>query len=166
MEGKPVGSGVYNDIRQGIYSRIPISCEFTMSHKARVLFVCTANSARSQLAEALLRHTDSRYFEAFSAGTQPTAVDTRALAALEHLGVSTEQLRSKSLSEFDGERFDFVITLCDKAALECQALPGAGEYIAWDFEDPVSSERPDAFRHTLHEIHERIKMFVLVKNKR
>ncbi|THG83207.1 arsenate reductase ArsC [Pseudomonas sp. A-1] len=137
-----------------------------MSYKTRVLFVCTANSARSQMAEALLRHTDSEHFAAFSAGTAPAAVDPRVLSALEHLGVATDALHSKSLDEFAGERFDYVITLCDKAALECQALPGAGEYLAWDFEDPVTSRKPDAYRHTLHEIHERIKMFVLVKNKR
>jgi len=137
-----------------------------MAYKARVLFVCVANSARSQLAEALLRHTDSAHFEAFSAGTAPTQVDSRALAALEQLGVPTEGLRSKALVELEGQQFDFVITLCDKSSLECHALPGAGEYIAWNFEDPATSNQPDAYRHTLHEIHERIKMFVLVKNKR
>jgi ArsR family transcriptional regulator, arsenate/arsenite/antimonite-responsive transcriptional repressor / arsenate reductase (thioredoxin) len=128
-----------------------------MTSKARVLFVCTANAARSQLAQALLRHTDSEHFEAFSAGTVPTQVDPRTFDALSHLGVNTE---------FRGERFDYVITLCDKAAAECQSLPGAGEALAWNFEDPATSTKPDAFRHTLHEIHERIKMFVLVKTKR
>lgn len=137
-----------------------------MASKTRVLFVCTANAARSQLAQALLRHTDPEHFEAFSAGTVPTQVDPRTFDALSHLGVSTEGLRSKSINEFKGERFDFVITLCDKAAAECQSLPGAGEVLAWSFEDPVASTKPDAFRHTLHEIHERIKMFVLVKTKR
>jgi protein-tyrosine-phosphatase len=123
-----------------------------MTSKARVLFVCTANAARSQLAQALLRHTDSEHFEAFSAGTVPTQDDPRALDALSHLGVSIEGLRSKSV--------------CDKAAAECQSLPEAGEALAWSFEDPATSTKPDAFRHTLHEIHERIKMFVLVKTKR
>lgn len=137
-----------------------------MTSKARVLFVCTANAARSQLAQALLRHTDSEHFEAFSAGIAPTQVDPRTFDTLSHLGVSTEGLRSKSVDEFHGERFDYVITLCDKAADECQSLPGAGESLAWNFEDPVTSTKPDAFRHTLHDIHERIKMFVLVKNKR
>jgi len=117
------------------------------------------------LAQALLRHTDSEHFEAFSAGTTPTQVDPRTFEALSHIGVSSEGLRSKSIDEFRGERFDYVITLCDKAAAECLSLPGAGEALAWSFEDPVTSTKPDAFRHTLHEIHERIKMFVLVKNK-
>lgn len=136
-----------------------------MSDKIRVLFVCVANSARSLMAEALLRHTEDEHFAAFSAGTVPAKADPRALNALEHLGIITEGLHSKSLDEFAGERFDYVITLCDKAALECQALPGAGECLVWDFEDPASSHKPDAYRHTLHELHERIKMFVLVKNK-
>lgn len=136
-----------------------------MGRKTRVLFICVANSARSQMAEALLRHTDSEHFAAYSAGTAPTAVDPRTLSALEQIGVSTAGLSSKSLDEFAGERFDYVITLCDKSVLECQALPGAGEYLAWDFEDPVTSDKPDAYRHAIHEIHERIKMFVLVINK-
>lgn len=137
-----------------------------MAYKTRVLFVCVANAARSQLAEALLRHTDPERFEAFSAGTAPTEIDPRTLEALQHLGVSTEGLHSKSIDEFVGERFEYVISLCDKSAQECHALPDAGEAIAWNFEDPVTSDKPDAFRHTLHEIHERIKMFVLVKTKR
>ena len=136
-----------------------------MGSKIRVLFICVANSARSQMAEALLRHTDSEHFAAYSAGTAPTVVDPRTLSALEQIGVSTAGLSSKSLDEFACERFDYVITLCDKSVLECQALPGAGEYLAWDFEDPVTSDKPDAYRHAIHEIHERIKMFVLVKNK-
>jgi len=136
-----------------------------MTTKSRVLFVCVANAARSQLAEALLRHTGSEHFEAFSAGTQPTEIDPRTFEALSHLGVATDGLRCKSVEEYAGEQFEYVITLCDKSALECHSIPGADEVIAWSFEDPVTSARPDAFRHTLHEVHERIKMFVLVKNK-
>jgi len=117
-----------------------------MSQKKRVLFLCVANSSRSQMAEALLRHTGSEHFEVYSAGSAPTEVDTRARNALEQLGVPTDGLYNKS-------------------ALECQALPGAGEYIAWNFEDPATSSQKDAYRKTLHEIHERIKMFVLIKSK-
>lgn len=136
-----------------------------MSQKKRVLFLCVANSSRSQMAEALLRHTDSQHFEAFSAGSAPTQVDERAREALEQLGISTEGLFSKPVDAVAGEPFDYVITLCDKSALECLALPGAGEYIAWNFADPATSPHPDAFRRTLHEIHERIKLFVLIKGK-
>lgn len=137
-----------------------------MTTKHRVLFVCLANAVRSQLAEALLRHTDSENFEAFSAGTDPGEVDLRTIAALEHLGISTQGLRSKFIDEFEQSTFDYVITLCDKSIAECQSIPVSGERLSWSFEDPVSSEKHDAFRHTLHEIHERIKMFVLVKTKR
>ena len=135
-----------------------------MSPAIKVLFVCAANSARSLLAEALLRHTDPR-FEAFSAGSEPSEVDPRTTQALEAVGVDATGLRSKSLSEFQADRFDYVITLCDKSASECLPMPSAGEVIAWDFPDPVTSDDPGAFRHTLHDIHERIKLFVLVKTK-
>ena len=135
-----------------------------MSQLIKVLFVCVANSARSQLAEALLRHTDAR-FAAFSAGSKPSSVDPRTVAALESVEVDASGLRSKSIDEFQGERFDYVITLCHKSAQECQAIPNAGEVIAWDFSDPVTSNDPGAFRHTLQDIHERIKLFVLVKTK-
>lgn len=136
-----------------------------MTLKTRVLFLCVANAARSQMAEALLRHTDPEGYEVCSAGTQPSAVDPRARMALEQVGVSTNGLHSKALEQFDGQQFDYVITLCDKSAFECSTLPGAGEYIAWDFEDPASSSQKDAYTHCLQHIHERIKMFVLVKSK-
>ncbi|ELP98753.1 arsenate reductase ArsC [Pseudomonas syringae] len=135
-----------------------------MTQPTKVLFVCVANSARSQLAEALLRHTDAR-FAAYSAGSQSSSVDPRTVAALENVGVDASGLRSKSIDEFQGERFDYVITLCHKSAQECEAMPNAGEVITWDFPDPVTSSDPGAFRHTLQDIHERIKLFVLVKTK-
>lgn len=135
-----------------------------MSAPIKVLFICVANSARSQLAEALLRHSDVR-FEAFSAGSEPTDVDPQAVAELAHVGISAEGPRSKSIEEFRDKHFDYVITLCDKSARECLAMPQAGEVLAWDFEDPVGSSHPDAFKHALHDIHERIKLFVLVKTK-
>jgi protein-tyrosine-phosphatase len=137
-----------------------------VAYKTRVLFLCVANAARSQIAEALLRHTDSEHFEACSAGTRPGVIEPRTLQALSHLGVNTRGLRSKPISELRGQRFDYIVTLCNKEDLECEALPQTGEVLSWNFEDPVTSERPDAFRHTLHEIHERIKLFVLVKTRK
>ncbi len=136
----------------------------TMNAKTRVLFICVANAARSQMAEALLRHAAGDDYEVCSAGTQPGEVDPRARLALEQVGVSTEGLHSKPLEQFDGQQFDYVITLCDKSIFECSALPGAGEYIAWDFEDPASSSQAEAYSQCLQQIHERIKMFVLVKS--
>ncbi|MFA5678062.1 MAG: metalloregulator ArsR/SmtB family transcription factor [Pseudomonas sp.] len=136
-----------------------------MPQKKRVLFLCVANSSRSQMAEALLRHLAPEQFEVFSAGTKPGRVDERARNALDQLGISSEGLFSKAIEEVAGEPFDYVITLCDKSALECLTLPGTGEYIAWHFEDPAASSQKDAYRRTLHEIHERIKLFVLIKSK-
>jgi len=167
LAADPLNKYLFADIYGNQYIR---QTEFAdaalMTQKARVLFLCVANAARSQMAEALLRHTDPEGYEAFSAGTQPGEVDRRARLALEQLGVSTDGLRSKPLEDFAGQQFDYVITLCDKSAFECSTLPGAGEYIAWDFEDPVSSQQANAYKHCLQQIHERIKMFVLVKSKR
>lgn len=137
-----------------------------MANQTRVLFVCVANAARSQMAEALLRHTDPANFAAFSAGSAPTEIDQRTLDALQQRGIDTHGLYSKSIDEFHLDEFEYIISLCDKSAAECQSLPFSGENLAWNFEDPVTNGKPDAFRRTLHGIHERIKMFVLVKTKR
>jgi protein-tyrosine-phosphatase len=137
-----------------------------MAPKIRVLFVCVANAARSQLAEALMRKLAPENYEVFSAGTAPTKVDPRTLQALDEIDVDHGGLRSKSIDEFKGQQFDYVITLCDKSAQECQALPGAGEVLAWHFADPVSSDHSNAFRAARAEISERIKMFLLLKSKK
>lgn len=162
------GRATIECMRFTVYSKMRIFdfpyVDAAMTDPIKVLFVCVANSARSQLAEALLRHTDPR-FVAFSAGSQPSRVDPRTVAALEDADVDASGLRSKSIEEFRGKMFDYVITLCDKSAQECQAMPGAVEVISWDFPDPVTSDDPGAFRHALHDIHERIKLFVLVKTK-
>lgn len=136
-----------------------------MSTKRKVLFVCVGNAARSIMAEALLRHAAPDQFEAFSAGTLPKGVDARTLTALQDMGISTKGLRSKPLSEFEQMDLDYIITLCDKSELECLALPHSAEVMSWHFEDPTTATGHDPFKRTLHEIHERIKMFVLVKNK-
>ncbi|WP_323844172.1 arsenate reductase ArsC [Microbulbifer magnicolonia] len=133
--------------------------------KKRVLFLCVGNSARSQMAEALLRHQAGEYFEACSAGTAPEAVDPRAILALEKQGISTAGLHSKPVETFAGQKFDFMITLCDKAQRECQPLPGVCELIAWDFTDPKTRTCPRPFETTLKELGERIKMFALVQTR-
>ncbi|WP_248915075.1 arsenate reductase ArsC [Pseudomonas moorei] len=136
-----------------------------MADKIRVLFVCAKNDVRSLLAEALLRHTDPSNFEAFSAGLELGEVDPRTLESLEHTGIETSGLRSKSIDEFKGEAFHYVITLCDKSSEEASRMPSSGEVIVWSFEDPTTSERHEPFRHALQEIHDRIKMFVTVKTR-
>lgn len=132
----------------------------------RVLFVCTANAARSQMAEAVLRHLRPTSYEVFSAGTAPSEVDRRALRALEELKINTEGLHSKSLNNFRGQRFDFVIALCDKSHQECNKFTGAGTTLAWDFDDPQTSADPLAFTKTLRDIQQRIQMFLLVTEKK
>ena len=136
-----------------------------MSGKLRVLFVCMANDARSPMAEALLRHFDNEHFETQSAGIQPGQIDPRAVAALEVAGVSAAGLHSKSIDEFSGQHFDYLIDLCDKSSDEAQQLPSSENVLVWHFADPSTSELPDAFRHTCQEINDRVRMFSLIKNR-
>jgi protein-tyrosine-phosphatase len=133
--------------------------------KRRVLFLCTGNSARSQMAEALLRNHAGEFFEVASAGTAPEGIDMRTLAVLRQFGIGTEGLRSKSIAEFRGQHFDYVITLCDKAHKECANFPNAGEVIAWDFSDPKPKQGVAPFEITLRELSERIRAFSLVQAK-
>ena len=136
-----------------------------MSVKSRVLFVCMGNNVRSPMAEALLRHSDSEHFEAFSAGIEPIELDPRTFEALSHAGISIDGLRSKSIDEFSGQSFDYLIDLCDKSTHEELRLPHSAEVLVWHTPNPLESERPEAFRLVLQEIHERIRMFVTVKNR-
>jgi arsenate reductase len=102
----------------------------------RVLFICTGNSARSQMAEALLRHHFGDRFEAFSGGTEPSEVASAALEALKEKGVDTEGLHSKSLSQFIDERLELVVTLCDRAQGACPYFAGGRKHLHRPFADP------------------------------
>ena len=133
--------------------------------KKRVLFICVGNSARSLMAEALLRHHGGDAFEVYSAGTNPEPVDPRALQALTHFGIAAEHLYSKSVDEVAGREFDLVITLCDKSRGEYEQAPKIGELIAWDFADPATRECIRPFYTTARELSERIKIFALVQSK-
>lgn len=133
--------------------------------KRRVLFVCTANSARSLMAEALLRNMAGDRFEVASAGTEPTRPHPMALQVLEEVGISTEGLHSKQLADVQGQYWDYVITLCEKAANECGTACQPAQQIAWDFADPVPANRHATFALTLKEIRERIALFALVHQK-
>jgi protein-tyrosine-phosphatase len=105
----------------------------------RVLFLCVGNSIRSQIGEALLRQLSKGKASAFSAGSRPAAnVHPQARAVLEHtFGIDVSGLRPKSISEFAGQRFDFVITVCDQEAELCPVFPGAEHQIHWSFDDPA-----------------------------
>lgn len=118
------------------------------------------------MAEAIFRQFAGDDFEVASAGTEPTQPEPGALAALEHLGVETDGLHSKALDEINLNSFDYVISLCDRARTECQTLCGDQHFIAWDFPDPVTSKKSDAFKKTAHELSERIKMLLLILRKK
>ncbi|WP_346729898.1 metalloregulator ArsR/SmtB family transcription factor [Pseudoalteromonas sp. L1] len=130
-----------------------------------ILFLCTENSARSIMAEALLKHHGKDKFEVHSAGTQPSVVDERTLAAIAHFGLNTDGFYSKHINEFLHTHFDYVITLCDDAAKECANRVDGNHCLAWDFADPKTRSEPHAFEKTLQEINERIKQFVQSHNK-
>jgi arsenate reductase len=131
----------------------------------RVIFVCTGNSARSQMAEALLRqHGDGR-FEVVSAGVSPRGVHPMTITALGKVGIDIAGARSKSVGEFLGQRFDYVITVCDRARATCPVFPGGSETLHWGIDDPVEVEGNDAVRQAafnrgLAEISRRIHTFL------
>ena len=131
--------------------------------KKKVLFLCTGNSARSQMAEALLRHMAAEHFEVFSAGTQPEQLDPRASLALEKFGISTTGLIAKDIKQFDGQTFDIVITLCNKANDECRSHPGARKQLAWDLPDPKTRSDHQPFVNTISELERRLTMFLSVE---
>lgn len=134
--------------------------------EARVLFLCTGNSARSQMAEALLRHAGGERFEAYSAGTEPKDVHPLAVAAMAELGIDISGQRAKSVAEFLGwPPFAFLITVCDDAAANCPAFPGAGERLHWSLKDPAAAEGSEAerlmaFRHERDNLAKGIATFV------
>ncbi|CAN5838912.1 arsenate reductase ArsC [soil metagenome] len=130
--------------------------------RARVLFLCTHNSARSQMAEGLLRHLAGDRFQAMSAGTEATRVRPLAVRAMDEVGVDISGQGSKTLDRYVGEPFDYVITVCDAANEACPFFPGARHRLHWSFEDPSlaegsEEERLAVFRSVRDRIRERIE---------
>jgi arsenate reductase len=107
-----------------------------MPQKPRILFICTANAARSQMAEGFLRAKYGDRYEVFSAGTRQSRVSTRAIAVMQEIGIDISHHRSKSLAELEGESFDLAVTLCDKVHAVCPVIPGAKKTIHKGFADP------------------------------
>ena len=133
----------------------------------RVLFVCTGNSARSQIAEAVLGRIGGADFEGFSAGTQPKGVNPYTIQVLDNAGIDWAAARSKSVDEFAGQSFDYVITVCDRARQTCPVFPGTNNTLHWGLEDPAEVEgseaaRLGAFQKTYMELNQRIRPFVEV----
>jgi arsenate reductase len=117
-----------------------------MRAKKRVLILCTGNSARSQMAEGLLRHDAGDRFEVESAGTRPSHVRPEAIAAMNELGIDISGHRSKSVDEFAGQQFDYVLTVCDNARESCPIFPGQTARIHHSFDDPAEAKGTDEER--------------------
>lgn len=133
--------------------------------KQKLLIVCTGNSARSQMAEGLLRHEGGERFEVFSAGTKPTQVRPEAIAVMGEIGVDISGQHSKPVAEFVGQPLDFVITVCNSAKETCPVFPGGVKRLHWPFDDPAEVEgsneaRKAAFRRVRDQIHGRIMVFL------
>src|SRR5438477_9377022 len=133
-----------------------------MSDKKRVLILCTGNSARSQMAEGLLRHDAGHHFEVFSAGTKPNKVRPEAISVMRELGIDISRHRSKSADEFAGQPFDYVLTVCDNARESCPIFPGKAVKIHQNFEDPAAlqgseQERIATFRRVRDEIRQYLR---------
>jgi len=131
----------------------------------RVLFVCTGNSARSIMAEALLRQQGGAAFEVYSAGTEPRGINPLTIRTLEAAGLDMSWARSKSVTEFLGQPFDYVITVCDQARQSCPVFPGVHETLHWAYEDPADAlgteeERLEVFRRVFIGLGQRIAMFI------
>ncbi|HEY2916937.1 MAG TPA: arsenate reductase ArsC [Candidatus Limnocylindrales bacterium] len=136
------------------------------THPIRVLFLCTHNSARSQMAEGLLRANGGGRFEAWSAGTEATAVRPLAIEAMREIGVDISGHRSKVVTEFQGQAFDYAVTTCDEAREACPFFPGARVQLHWSFDDPAAATGSDAerlavFRRVRDEIAGRIEAELL-----
>lgn len=136
-----------------------------MTETKRVLILCTGNSARSQMAEGMLRHEGESGYEVFSAGTHPSVVNPFAIEAMRERGIDISQHRSKSVDEFAGQEFDYVITVCDNANENCPVFPGQTKRIHWSFDDPAAAvgseqERLSEFRRVRDEIDARLHEFV------
>ncbi|CAN5828632.1 arsenate reductase ArsC [soil metagenome] len=138
--------------------------------RIRVLFVCTGNSARSIMGEALLRHHGSTDFEVYSAGTEPKGVNPLTLRVLGEMRIDTGFARSKSVNEFLGQSFHYVITVCDQARQACPIFPGSHRSLHWGYDDPAAvqgseQERLRAFRSVCTQMSSRIAQFEVIARR-
>jgi arsenate reductase len=130
----------------------------------RILFLCTGNSARSQMAEALLPLIGGKEFITESAGTQPVGLNPMSVTVMAELGVDISDRRSKHVNEFLGQSFDYVITVCDRAKESCPIFPGTHILLHWSFDDPAAApleNRLEKFRRVRDEIADRLCTFLI-----
>lgn len=136
--------------------------------KENVLFICTGNSVRSQMAEAFLRHLGKDYFNSYSAGSNPCYVHPMTIKVMEEVSISMQEHRSKHFDEYIGKAFDYVITLCEVAAISCPEFPGTKEKINWFTEDPIriigdNERKLMAFQITRNIIRQKVTEFIKEK---
>jgi len=137
-----------------------------MNKKLRVLILCTGNSARSQMAEGILRHIADKTFDVESAGVEPSNVRREAIEAMSEIGIDISAHRSKSVDEFTDKQFDYIITVCDNARESCPVFHGDTRRIHWSFDDPAAVKGSDevrlsAFRTIRDQIYDRLGRFVI-----
>jgi arsenate reductase len=134
--------------------------------KAKVLFICTGNSARSQMAEAFLREYASDDFEAYSGGLNAEGIHTMTKQVMQEVGLNISDQESKEISRFLGKKhFGFLVTVCRKAEENCPTFPDVSTRLFWDIEDPKSftesdQEKLDKFRETRDEVETKVKKFI------
>jgi arsenate reductase len=133
--------------------------------KPKVLFVCTENACRSQMAEGFLRHHAGDRFEAFSGGAQTGELNPTAVKVMKEVGIDISGHSSKDVGQFLGQNFHYIIRLCDTIREKCPVLPGAIWYLDWSFEDPAAvegtaAEKLAAFRRIRDQIGEKAVEFV------
>lgn len=141
--------------------------ESALPQPVRVLFLCTHNSARSQMAEALLRVRGGTAFDAYSAGSAPSTVHPATRRVLEAAGIASAALRAKDVAEFTGQPFDYVITVCDRMREVCPTFPGGPTPLHWSIADPALAHgeplaQDQAFERTFRELNMRIGNFILI----
>jgi len=133
-----------------------------MKDKSKVLILCTGNSARSQMAEGLLRQDAGDRFEVASAGLNPSRVRSEAIEVMREIGIDISGHRSKSVDEFTSQEFDYVITVCDNANKQCPVFPGKAQRVHWSFQDPAAvpgdnERRLEVFRLVRDEIRKKLR---------
>jgi arsenate reductase (thioredoxin) len=139
-------------------------------NQIRVLFLCTGNSARSVIAEALLKSMGGDDFEVHSAGTHPKGINPFTIKVLQQASLDPTEFYSKNMNEYVDQKFDYVITVCDNAAEECPVFPGDPHRIHWSFPDPAAVDGTDliklaAFQQTLREMRQRLEAFIPVARR-
>ncbi len=142
-----------------------------MQPPVRVLFLCTGNSARSQMAEGLLRTLGGGRFDVHSAGTEPRGLHPLAVKAMAEIGVDIAGQHSKGLEGYRDQPFDYIITVCDRARDNCPTFPGDNERVHWSFRDPAEASGTEAeqmvvFRQVRQEISERMRLWLVRVEKR